>query len=339
MSPELNNRAFNRTPLDVSDPNLKEIGKRKHILILDSVIDWSLTAGPVPYIEMGDTDLGWSMPIKVGDSLTASLPLYISGVGEFNLILMERDLVKDFLEFHVTIVIDELGQTFYVGKYPPPHSNPLGAHPYSFGEELEMNLIGKKMPKGDGLLEPFDINILIDPVLKVGQSSRIACSMAAMSSEIEEIQYEIVRATNLKIDKIPSSQDVNPGEGMRFETSFNITPQAEGRSFLSFEVIGHPAGSKAGIVISSKMGYHLIFGEDGDLLYIGKFDPFAAGFRPGNPAYARIDGIMDFDSMLYGLKTERSLPDFLAQRKSEERIQDSIRRAKLSDSLEVIDKE
>ena len=155
-----------------------------------------------------------------------------------------------------------------------------------------------------------------------------------MSADIDQIQYEIISATNLKIDTIPASQGDNPGEDQKFAVSFGITPLAEGRSFLSFEVIGHPADVAPGRVVRSKMGYHLIFGKDGNLLYIGEVDPFAVGFEPGNPAYKRIEAIMDFDSMLYGLKAERSLPDYLMKRKQEERIQDSIRRAASRDSLD-----
>jgi hypothetical protein len=335
MSSELSQRAMNRQQPTVNNPNLKPIGKRRDIFKPDTTIIFSLTAGPDPYFEMPDTALIWMMPINEGDSLTATIPYFIGGVGEFNLILSERGLLKDFLKFHLTFVIDEDGGLSWLGKFPPPYPNPLKAHPHAFGAKMETSLAGKKMPRGKGLLEAFDIEMSIELTPKVGQKSKVSCSIAAMSTDIDQIQYEIIRATNLKIDAIPASQGDNPGEEQKFTVSFGITPLVEGRSFLSFEVIGHPADVAPGRVVRSKMGYHLIFGRDGNLLYIGEVDPFAVGFEPGNPAYSRIEAIMDFDSTLYGLKAERSLPDYLMERKQEARIQDSIRRAASRDSLDI----
>lgn len=336
-SSELNRRAMSQQQVNVNNPNLKEIGKRQDVFRPDTSINLSLTAGPDPYLEMPDTILNWVIPINEGDRLTASIPFFVNGVGEYNLILSELGYLNDFLKFHLAFVIDEEGGLNYIGKYPPPYPNPLKAHPYAFGEKIKTSLVGQKMPKGKGLMEAFDIKMFIEPTPKVGHKSTMSCSIAAMSADLDQIQYEIVRATNLKIDTIPASQGDNPGEEQRFDVSLGIIPMAVGRSFLSFEVIGHPKGSPPGRAIGSKLGYHLIFDSDSSLLYMGRNDPFAVGFEPGNPAYNRIKTIMDFDSTLYGLKAERSLPDYLMERKQEERIQDSIRRAAERDTLDKLD--
>jgi hypothetical protein len=335
VGPELNQRAMSQRQPNVNNPKLKPVGKRQDVFKPDTTIILSMTAGPDPYFEMPDTAIVWMMPINDGDSLTAAFPIFINGVGEYNLILAEKGFLKDFLKFHLTIVIDEEGKLSYLGKIPPPYPNPLEAHPYAFGPKMKTSLAGQKMPKGKGLLQAFDIEMSIEPMPKVGQKSKVSCSIAAMSTDIEQIQYEIVRATNLKIDTIPASQGDNPGEAQRFDVSFGIIPLAVGRSFLSFEAIGHPVGSVPGKVVKSKMGYHLIFGSDSSLLYIGENDPFSVGFEPGNPAYYRIEAIMDFDSTLYGLKPERSLPDYMMKRKQEERIQDSIRREASRDTIDI----
>ena len=329
ISDELNKRALRMKPANVNIPNLKKIGQRTDVLKPSNAIEWSITAGPKVFITLPDTIIVWNTPIETGDSLVYEIPCLINGVGEFNFILSEIGDTKDQIKTQMVVVLDAEGKTIYTGKYPPPHSNPLKAHVYCFGENIETFLEGKEIlwkEYSRGVQEPFDIRMLIEPTLKVGHTSEVKLAIKAMSAKIDDIQYEIVQARKLQIDTIPTSQGENPGNDIPFEASFNITPLAPGRAYLSFEVFGLYEDIRHGDLVRSKISYNLIFGNDSTLLYMGEVEPFEAGFEAGNPAYQRIDGIIEFKDAKIGYKTQRSQPDFQYDRKNEERISDSLQK-------------
>jgi len=345
LNSEFNNRTANYRPIKRNRVHLKEIGKQEGKYRTNKNSNWWITTGPSTYLQLQDKSdrlIKWLLPILPGDSLEFTIPLVINGVGKLDINVTERTQIMDPLIFHIAMIIDESGQLTYLGKNPPPTKTPLKAHPYLFDQNIRDHLIGavSRSPRnGEVLLEPFDIKVFIEPNLQVEQNSRAEFVMTAMSPEIEEIQYEIVRAHNIKIDTIPPSQGGNPGIDSAFSTSFNVMPLAAGRSFLSFEVFGRLESGRGYQKAGSKVSYELIFDSDGQLLYLGSVDPFRVGFEPGNPTYTPIDKIMEFQAGQYGLKVERSEPDFVYRRVDDARILDSINAAQRLDSLKLLEQE
>ena len=345
LNSDFNNRTANYRPVKRNGVRLKEIGKRTDIHRTNKNSIWRVTAGPSPYLQLQDRSdslIKWPLRILPGDSLEFTIPLTINGVGKLDINVTERTQILDPLIFHIAVIIDESGQLIYLGKNPPPIKTPLLAHPYLFNQNIRDHLVGavSSSPRtGEVLLEPFDINVLIEPNLQVEQSSRVEFAISAMSPAIDEIQYEIVRAHNIKIDTIPSSQGDNPGIDSVFTTSFNVTPLAAGRSFLSFEVFGRLETMRGFQKAGSKVSYELIFDNGGQLLYLGSVDPFKVGFETGNPIYTPIDNILEFQDSRFGLKVERSEPDFVYERVNEARILDSINAAQRLDSLKLLEQE
>jgi hypothetical protein len=329
ISNSLNNRAMRMNVYNTKSPKLKEVGKRTDILHTDNSIEWIMTAGPESYIHLPDTINAWKPIIKAGDSLVFDILSLFKGVGEFSFILSDIGNSKDQIKLQFVVVLDEDGKAVYIGKYPPPYLNPLEAHVYCFGDNIETALEGKEIFRRNlaiGVLEPFDIVLNIEPTPRVGITSEVHFSISAMSAGIKDIQYEIMHARKLKIDTISASQGDNPGKDERFETSFKMTPVMPGRAFLSFEVFGFYKGGRHGDMTRSKVSYNLIFDSDSSLLYMGKVDPFEAGFKTGNPAYQKINNISEFKDAKIGFKTQRSIPDFQYDRKNEERISDSLQK-------------
>jgi len=343
-SPELNRRIIARPRVMPNDPRIKPLGKQIDLLKETdtiSAMELMLSAGPQPYIHLPDTTLHWSTPIKAGDSLLISLPLKITGVGEFNLTLTEQGYARDFIQFPFTIVVDEEELPDYIGKSPAPFANPLKAHPFAFGDKLTDRIMGEKLNYRFGrevASQPFDIKLTIEPNLRVGHTSEVRLEIAPMTSRLTDLQYEIIHATNLSIDTLPPSPGDNPGENANLTLVFAVVPNSVGRSFLSIEIFGYDAQSKVAKLQGTTWQAHLIFAEDSSLLYAGALDPFAVGYIPGNPAYKKIAGISQQIETRYGLKTLRSQPDFEWERLNQARIQDSLRALQRADSLQKIEK-
>ena len=345
LDSDFNNRTANYQPPVKIYKHLKEIGKPKIKYQRTENSLWLISTGPSPYLKLqngADSLIKWPLPILMKDSLNISVPIKVNGVGKLDISLTERTCIMNPLVFYISIVIDENGKLQYLGKNPPSLATPLGAHPYLFAKDINDHLVGRIVRSDrepDVLMEPFDIEVQIDPKFKVKDSSQVRLNMTAMSATLEEIQYEIVLAHNLKIDSIPPSQGTNPGPDSSFTAAFTIIPQGPGRSFLSFEVFGRMETPRGFQQIGSKVSYEMVFGNDGELLYLGKIDPFKAGFEAGNPVYAPIDGIMEFKDGGYGLRVERSEPDFVYDRLNEQRIQDSTNNALRMDSINQIEQE
>jgi hypothetical protein len=303
-------------------------------------LELDLVAGPPRYTNFDDTLLIWKPPISAGDSMILSIPIDFNGVGEFNVIISEASRAKDRVFLRIVIAIGEDGKLVYLGKAPVPYNNPLGTHPYVFGNKIEDQLKGLKTTTrraGTSASEPFDVKLSIDPNLKVGQTSIANLEIEAMSDTVEQLQYEIIAARNLQIDSLSPSPDINPGIGNRFDVSFLITPQKTGRSYLSFEIFGYKPSARHSRIINSRMKYYLIFGADSTLLYMGSVDPFAVGFDKENPAYKPIESIMDFANTGYGEQKYRSEPDFEYDRINNQRVLDSLEASKLIDTLKQED--
>jgi hypothetical protein len=313
---------------------LKDMGPEK--LTSPKELRLNLVVGPSRYTGFKDTVLTWGLPIVAGDSMLFAFPTTFRGVGEFSVVVSEASGSRGMVNLQATIVIGEEGKLVYLGKAPAPFKNPLGAHPYIFGDDIVDNVQGLGVALRHvemSLPEPFDVNLKIDPNLKVGKTSIADLSIQAMSADVKQLQYEIIAATNLQIDSLSPSPDTNPGIGERFDVSFRITPQKTGRSYLSFEIFGYNPDARYSNVIYSTLKYYLIFGADGTLLYMGGVDPFAVGFTKDNPAYKPIEGIMDFANTGYGEKEYRSEPDFEYDRINNQRILDSLEADKLLDTL------
>ncbi|MBD3382938.1 MAG: hypothetical protein GF404_12170 [candidate division Zixibacteria bacterium] len=305
---------------------------------LDKEVRFSLTAGPNNYFAMPDSLLVWEAPLDSGAVRTIEIPYFVRGVGQFDIALTETTRPVEYLQFRIVGQITEDGTLAFLGKYPPVQINPLGMHIHTYGDSLSLYLAGKKQTeriRGESWLEPFEIDMRIIPVLKVGQTSRVYATMKAVTGEIEEIQYEITRASNLKIDSISISQGDNPGEGEQFTCSFLVTPRKAGRSYLAFRVFGRAEDKRHNPYVGSEIDYHLVFDDDGQLLYMGEKDPFAIGYAGGMEGYTRTDKLVEYSETGYATRVERSKPDFRMERMHNQFIEDSISRARQQDSLDA----
>lgn len=240
---------------------------------------------------------------------------------------------------HLVVVLDELGNPVYFGKYPPPYENSLGAHPYVFGDSIAVHHEGLRQEihaYQSTLANAFDIKMIIDPTPVIGEPSDVRFTIEPMTDEIKALQYEITAGHNIKIESLPESPGDNPGPGNTIQSAFKITPMDTGPTYLGLEIFGLMPDSKISELAGSKIGYNLVFGPDSTLLYMGQTDPFAVGFDMNNPAYEKIRPIAEYIDKQYGKKTYRSKPDFHYQRKNTERIEDSIRiaREREADSLQ-----
>lgn len=318
--------------------HLKDLGPEE--LKISKVLNLNLVAGPSRYTGFFDSVVAWNPPINAGDSMVISIPLQFKGVGEYNIVISEVSGIKDAVNLRVSMVIGEDGKLVYLGKAPAPFGNPLGVHPYVFGKVIRDVLAGQTDSSrhvGIALSEPYDIKLTIDSNLQVGKTSIANLSIEPMSDSIEQLQYEIIAAHNLKIDSLSPSPGRNPGIGNKFDVSFQITPTKPGRSYLAFEIFGYDPDARHSDIISSALRYYLVFGTDSALLYMGSIDPFAAEINTDNPAYKKIKGIMDFADTGYGEKVYRSEPDFEYDRINDRRIQDSITSSKLIDTIPAKD--
>lgn len=307
---------------------------------LDKEVRFSLTAGPNNYFDLPDSLLVWEAPLDTGAVRTIEVPYFVRGVGQFDIALTETTRPVEYLQFRIVGQIAEDGNLVFLGKYPPPETNPFDMHVYTFGDSLSLYLLGKKQTeriRGESWLEPFEIDMHITPVPRVNQTSEVHATIKAVTGEIDEIQYEITRATNLRIDSISESQGDNPGEGQQFTCSFLVTPQKTGKSFLAFRVFGRAEDKRYNPYVGSEIGYHLVFDEDGQLLYMGETDPYATGYTGGMQGYSRTDKLLDYSATGYATRVERSKPDFRMERMHNQFIEDSISRARQQDSLDTVD--
>jgi hypothetical protein len=259
-------------------------------------------------------------------------------VGQYTLQLIEMDNSQDIIKMLVSIVLDEEGNLDYLGKFPPPMSYPLGAHHYVFDEKIHTRVEGratKSRMHQKSWPEPFDIDMTFSPTPKVAERSRVDLTIAPYIPGVTDMQYEIIGATNLIIDSLSPSPGPIPAEIENFGVSFQIMPKSAGRSYISFEIFGYRPEAERSKMPFSRIDYHMIFGSDSSLLYMGEVDPFAVGFESGNPAYEAIDEIMDFSQTGYGEKVYRSQPDYEHERIREQFVRDSIEASRMQDTLET----
>jgi hypothetical protein len=338
QSEEVNAHAFKTPSIQKKKPG----SIRPGILVTGKELDLNFKAGPESYVSAPDTVLSWVPPIEVGDTLTAEIPIKFNGVGEFIIQLLEMDNTKDMIRMMVSVVIDEEGNLLYLGQYPAPDKYPLKAHHYVFGQKIQARVEGMSVRTGiqrQTWPEPFDIDMTFSPAPKVGKKTMVDLSISSLIPDVTDLQYQIIGATNLQIDSLSPSPGIMPESIDRFEVSFQVIPQKTGRSYIAFEIFGYRPDAKYSEKPFSRIDYHMVFGSDSSLLYMGKVDPFAVGFGTGNPAYEAIDEIADFAERLYGERVYRSEPDYEYDRINEQRIIDSIEARKLIDSLDTGDQE
>jgi hypothetical protein len=268
------------------------------------------------------------------------VPFNVNGVGQFDIALTEKNEPRGFLQFRIAGQISEQGDLIYLGKYPPPQEMPLGMHVHAFGDTLSTHLEGEIVSEGstvENWPEPFSIDMTITPTLSLKNTSKAEITMSTVTDQIVEIQYEIIRASNLKIDSIPPSQGDNPGPNRDFSCSFLITPQKTGKSYLGFKAFGRVRYVRHSQYIGSEIGYHLVFDDSGKLLYMGESDAFAVDFNAGLEGYSQTEKLLEYSETGYATRIERSKPDYQLDRKQEQFIQDSIRRANEADTLQPND--
>jgi hypothetical protein len=326
-------------------PNIKRDDLRfirPDILIEGKELDFKLTIGPDRYVSLADTILSWVPPIEVEDSFKATVPFIITGVGQYTMQLLEMDNTQDMIRMMVSIVIDEEGKLVYLGKFPPPHSYPLGAHHYIFGDEIKTHIVGKSSESSlhkKSWPEPYDIEMTFSPVPEIGMRTNVDIKIEPKIPQVTDLQYEIIGATNLFMDSLSPSPGRVASGSKRSAISFQMVPQKPGRSYISFEIFGYRPGAERTQMPFSRIDYHMVFGSDSSLLYMGEIDPFAVGYQAGIPAYGAIDEISEFSGTGYGEKVYRSEPDYEQDRIREQFVRDSIKASQAIDTMETEDQQ
>lgn len=138
---------------------------------------------------------------------------------------------------------------------------------------------------------------------------RLDCQKSLYS----RVYFVLEHSTNIKTSPLPESwgDRAGPSEPYRFydgRFTFNII--RPGLTYINFKVIGRNPAVRGAEWITTEFPAYLVFGQQGELLFIGNFDPFTRFRSKSDPMLASVSELLDAGNRNFRTKFVVSQPDY-----------------------------
>lgn len=175
----------------------------------------------------------------------------------------------------------------------------------------------------------FTAEFRIDPAEKLRDSLRVDFNLECFVPLYQKVQFVVEHSTNLTVSKLPESWGdwAGPAPDYRhFKGRFAFTCLKPGLAFLNFKVVGKYPFAKVTDRVTTEYPMYFVFGEDGDILFAGNYDPLTRFKEATDPMLGTVTALLAATNREFRTRAVLSQPDYLGQ---ETQLLDSLNKIQM----------
>lgn len=255
----------------------------------------------------------WDSPVDSGETRSAQFVFQPEEVGRYQLNVLRRLDSAWQLLTTLSLAISEDGKTKYAGSNTECHLNSIPPHPRRDANPLTVRF-PLRGPTFDPMIDRhFTGEFRFSQPPAVDDTVYVDFALECQVPQYSKVQFVLDYSTSLRLWGFPRSWGdvINLSDSSRFYSGgFWFVPIRSGIGVLNLSIVGKRVSTDQFDRATTELPVYFVTGDDGQLLFIGSFEPWTRYKSKSDPMLGGLSRLLDVKNRDYVLRHVLSKPDY-----------------------------